>query len=196
MADGKIEAFQSKKDEMMYAGEGKKKKKNKKKEAQPSEKDGLQIDLAVINKFGIADVSPPQAPDQLDQKIEDLEAKKKVFRDRGEKELADAKDELIKNVERDARAELDKEQKERDAAERDPYGDEYDGEEDKVAEDDQDGEELDAPRDRGGGQQRERGDGGYFGNKYADDEGTSDKFAGAYSKPSRGATKVGARGGG
>jgi ribosomal protein L15 len=65
-------------------GKGKKGKKQRK-EKQQDAVEGLNIDFAVIGKFGKVGVSPPVAAEDLDHKIQELEAKQIKYQKDGEK---------------------------------------------------------------------------------------------------------------
>ena len=77
LKDGKIMAAQPRKEDMMIVGDGGKKKKGKKAKNQNQQKneapEAFNIDFAVIGKFGLAKVSPPISPDELDGKIKELQ---------------------------------------------------------------------------------------------------------------------------
>jgi hypothetical protein len=187
-----------KKEEITFIG-GNKGKKGKKPKAQTKDaSESFKIDLEVIKKFGIVNVSPPVAPEDLEPKIVELKTRLVKLNSEGEKELENIKTELAKNIDLAVNEDIEREQK---------------------AMEDQYGEEEDRPyrggrggrggRGRGGrGGERRYGDyspdreekktdGGYFGQKFgvkpqrgefegSDDDNQDDYTSSAYSKPTRG----------
>ena len=80
----------------------------------------FKIDLEVIKKFGIVGCSPPIAPEDLDPKIKELEARLVTLNEEGEKELAHIKNELAKNIDLAVEEDIEREK----AAMEDEYGEE------------------------------------------------------------------------
>lgn len=182
-----------KKEEITIIGGGKGKKGKKPKNQAKETSDVFKIDLEVIKKFGIVGCSPPIAPEDLDPKIKELEARLVALNKEGEKELAKIKTELAKNIDKAVEEDIEREQK----AMEDEYGE----------------EEKRGYRGRGrkyGDYSPEREEkpegGGYFGQKFgvkkqkgefegSDDEELPDYTNSAYSKPTRGGVKSNKRGG-
>ena len=176
-----------KQEEVVQVGNPKGKKGKKQKSQKETNDSGFQVDFAAINWFGLAGISPPGSPEQLDDKIKELEEKSVILEKSGQADLDKEKAELEKTVVSDAQKELEKEEEENRKNIEDQYG--YaaanDKEEDKREDEGDDSDEKPKKGNR---------DGGYFGNKNndSDDDFTSD----AYAKPSRGGGKVrGGRGG-
>lgn len=201
LKDGKILMAAPKKEELTIIG-GKGGKKGKKPKAQAPVAEVFKIDLEVIKKFGIVGVSPPIAPEDLDQKIEELKQRLVKLNEEGERELQSIKNELAKNIDKAVEEDIEREQR---AAE-----DEY-GEEEKRP-------TRGGRGPRGRGRDRKYGDyspereekpvdGGYFGQKFgvkkqkgefegSDEEDLEDYTSSAYTKPSRGGVKKGGQRGG
>jgi len=66
----------------------------------------------VIKKFGIAGVSPPISPEDLDPKIKELKERLIKLSEEGEKELELEKQEMAKNIDRVVEEDLERERKE------------------------------------------------------------------------------------
>jgi len=86
MKDGKILLAQPKKEEVTVIGGGGKGKKGKKpKQQKVADSTGvLKIDLEVIKKFGLINVSPPVDGSVLDEKIEELKKRLVTLGQEGE----------------------------------------------------------------------------------------------------------------
>lgn len=79
---------------------GKKNKKGKKqKAAQEKKEDEFDIDFQRINMFSFVQVSPPLAPSELEQKIDEIKKKRAAYQEQGEKMLKDEEAELNKAIE-------------------------------------------------------------------------------------------------
>mmetsp|Transcript_8493 Transcript_8493/g.6035 ORF Transcript_8493/g.6035 Transcript_8493/m.6035 type:complete len:90 (+) Transcript_8493:1425-1694(+) len=80
ISDGKLQAAGSKEDResqgMMSIGTGGKKRKGKKPKAKDVTEDVFNIDVMIVQKFGFLKVSPPIAPEDLEEKIKELNEKK------------------------------------------------------------------------------------------------------------------------
>ena len=146
LKDGKIQAAVKKDESVMSIGSkgGKKgKKQNKQKEATKT----FNIDFAVINKFGLVQVSPPLSPEDLDHKIEELNEKQKIFQKNGDEILSGEKKDLEKHIEKMVEEDIEREAAEAEAEAREEYGSEED--EEKKESQDQDGR-THSHRGRGG----------------------------------------------
>jgi hypothetical protein len=84
---------------MKIGGGGGKKGKKNNKQNKPEASKAFQVDFAVINKFGLVQVSPPIASEDLDHKITELQDTKKRFARDGQEELDKEKNELESRVE-------------------------------------------------------------------------------------------------
>lgn len=102
LKDGKILAVHSKKEEgmLVVGGGGKGKKGRKQRQPKAEGAEGLNIDFAVINKFGLVGVSPPIAAEDLDAKIEELTNKQRGYVEEGDKLMQQDKAELEGDIER------------------------------------------------------------------------------------------------
>mmetsp|Transcript_35906 Transcript_35906/g.48629 ORF Transcript_35906/g.48629 Transcript_35906/m.48629 type:complete len:165 (+) Transcript_35906:1489-1983(+) len=83
---------------MMQLGQGKKRK-GKKPKAKDIAEDVFNIDIVVVQKFGFLKVSPPIAPEDLEDKIKELNDKKHHYLTEGEKFLKEEEEEFKKSLE-------------------------------------------------------------------------------------------------
>jgi hypothetical protein len=81
MADGKIEAH-SRKEEMTVIGGGK--KKDKKRKQRVEYEDIFSLDMVIVQKFGLINVSPPTQVPDLDKRLGEIAERKKWYLDNGE----------------------------------------------------------------------------------------------------------------
>ena len=126
LKDGKIQAVSKKDDSVMSVGaKGGKKGKKQNKPKQSEGPKSFNIDFAVINKFGLVQVSPPLAPEDLDHKIEELTEKQKIFQKNGDEILKEERENLEKHIEKMVEEDIEREAK---AAEQE---EEYDEEEEE-----------------------------------------------------------------
>lgn len=107
LKDGKLQmAVKKESDNMVVKKKG---KKPKAKTAQETSK-AFNVDFAVINKFGLVQVSPPISSEDLESKITELQDKQKRFTRDGneelEKERSDIEQNVEKMVEEDIQAEI------------------------------------------------------------------------------------------
>lgn len=176
LKDGKIQVAVKQNDNMIVIGGGKGKKgKKPKAQAKPAgESKSFNVDFAVINKFGLVQVSPPLEPAQLDNKLQELADTKKRFETKGQEELDAEKSNIEKNIERMVDEDI---QADVQAAIAQEEGDE----EEKTKEVEK------KPAARGGIRKPKDA----FFDSDSDGEGQSQ----AYSKPSRGGATVNQRGG-
>ena len=90
IAEGKVEAAMSKKERdeaaMVQIG-GKGKRKGKKQKAAQEFEDAFNIDLVVVKKFSLLGVSAPVVPEDLDERIKDIEKKKSWYEENGAAKL-------------------------------------------------------------------------------------------------------------
>ena len=112
LEEGKIEAAVSKKEReaaaMVQVG-GKGKRKGKKQKTAVEYEDAFNIDLVVVKKFSLLGVSAPVVPDDLDERIKEIQKKKDWYEENGEAKLkeqvaefsrlADEEDQEIKQEE-------------------------------------------------------------------------------------------------
>jgi len=105
-------------------GKGKKGRKQRKEKAEAVE--GLNIDFAVVGKFGKVGVSPPLAVEDLDSKIAELETKHRKYQKDGEAEMAREKNALEQDIEKMVEQDMEAERR---AAEEEEYGDEEESKE-------------------------------------------------------------------
>lgn len=96
--------------------QGSKKKKNKgrqhQQQAEEVPKDvSMEVDLGVVQKYSSIGVSPPLYPDEMEEKIKEIEAKKSAFVERGAADEAGAADAHKVRIE-ERLAELDARMKE------------------------------------------------------------------------------------
>lgn len=145
LKDGKIQAVHKKEENIIKVGGGKGKKGRKQRQPKNDGGDGLNIDFAVINKFGLVGVSPPIAAESLDAKITELEETQKRYQTKGSEQMQQEKDALEQDIERMVEDDIEAERK---AAESEEYGDE----EEKAVEED-------------GRKPSHRGRGGFGGNR-------------------------------
>lgn len=88
--EGKVEAAVSKKDRdagMMVQVGGKGKRKGKKQKAAHEFEDAFNIDLVVVKKFSLLGVSAPVSPEDLDERIKEIEKKKDWYEENGATKL-------------------------------------------------------------------------------------------------------------
>ena len=197
LKDGKLMAVHKKEDSVVQIGGGKGKKGKKKNTQKNEASSSFNIDIVAINKFGLISVSPPIAPSDLDEKIEELTARQKKFLTDGEQQLKQEKENLENDIEKAVEDDLEAERKA--LLEEAEYGYE---EEEKSYDDRRTGH-----RGRGGFGGRNHGDrdrnydgeeGGYFGKTKkkgepkgefdgsSDDEEESYMNSTDYAKPTRG----------
>lgn len=119
LKEGKIQAVERNEEENFKVNKGKKGKKAGKKSDNST---SLNIDFAVINKFGLVNVSPPITSEDLDHKIDELTQKKQKFIEEGSKILSKEKADLEKYIEQMVEEDIENELKA--AAEADEYGEE------------------------------------------------------------------------
>ena len=81
MADGKVEAH-SRKEEMTIIGGGK--KKDKKRKQRVEYEDIFSLDMVIVQKFGLINVSPPTQVPDLDKRLGEIAERKKWYLDNGE----------------------------------------------------------------------------------------------------------------
>ena len=90
IAEGKVEAAMSKKERdeaaMVQIG-GKGKRKGKKQKAAQEFEDAFNIDLVVVKKFSLLGVSAPVVPEDLDERIKEIEKKKSWYEENGAAKL-------------------------------------------------------------------------------------------------------------
>ena len=129
----------------MVGGKGGKKGKKQNKSKQAEGPKSFNIDFAVINKFGLVQVSPPLAPADLDHKIEELSEKQKMYQKNGDEILKKEREDLEHHIEKMVEEDIEREAK---AAEQE---EEYDEEE----------EETKDSRDEDGRTHSHRGRGGF-----------------------------------
>lgn len=153
----------------MVIGGGGKGKKGKKQTKQPKAETSktFNIDFAVINKFGLVQVSPPLSPEDLDDKLKELTDTQKRFETKGNEELNKEKSDIEKNIERMVEEDI---QAEIEAADK---ADNYE-EEEKTKEQQ---ERKPAPKDR---IRKPKDD------FFDADSDSDEKYQAAYAKPSRG----------
>jgi len=100
--DGKLQEAESKEDRqaqgMMQIGQGKKRK-GKKPKAKDVAEDVFNIDIVVVQKFGFLKVSPPIAPEDLEDKIKELNDKKKFYLTEGDRILKEEEEDFKKSLE-------------------------------------------------------------------------------------------------
>lgn len=98
--EGKIQHAMSKHEReeegMIKIGGGKKAAKPKKEKKDPQENYEFNIDIMVIKKFGLIQVSPPISLDDIDNKIAEINKKKVWYTDNGETKLKETIEELRK----------------------------------------------------------------------------------------------------
>ena len=199
LKDGKILMAAPKKEDITIIGGGKGGKKGKKPKNQVKEvADVFKIDLDVIKKYGIVGVSPPIAPEDLEPKIEELKARLISLNQEGEKELAQIKQELAKNIDLAVEEDIEREKK--------ALEDEYGEEEQRPYRGGGRGGRRGRGRDRKYGnysperEEKKNDDGGYFGQKFgvkkqkaefegSDEDDLDDYTSAAYTKPTRGGVK-------
>lgn len=103
ISDGKLQIADSKQDRqaqgMMQVGQQGKKRKGKKPKAKDVAEDVFNIDIVVVQKFGFLKVSPPIAPEDLEDKIKELNDKKKYYLTEGERILNEEEEEFKKSLE-------------------------------------------------------------------------------------------------
>jgi len=96
--DGKIQVALSKQEReeaaMIYTGAGKKKKDNRKQKKVEYE-DIFSMDVVIIQKFGLVQVSPPTNAEVLDKKIDEIAEKKKWYEENGESAMKEKIKELV-----------------------------------------------------------------------------------------------------
>lgn len=101
--DGKLQAAESKEDRqaqgLMQIGQQGKKRKGKKPKAKDVAEDVFNIDIVVVQKFGFLKVSPPIAPEDLEDKIKELNEKKEYYQTEGEKILKEEEEDFKKSLE-------------------------------------------------------------------------------------------------
>lgn len=78
----------------MVVGGKKKGKKQKKVKEGTNEKELFNIDVTIINKFGFLKVSPPLGPNDLANKVTELQTKKEEFEKEGQKKLDEEEEKL------------------------------------------------------------------------------------------------------
>lgn len=81
MADGKVEAH-TRKEELTVIGGGKKKEKKRKQRVEYE--DIFSLDMVIVQKFGLINVSPPTQVPELDKRLAEIAEKKKWYHDNGE----------------------------------------------------------------------------------------------------------------
>lgn len=110
--EGKIQHAMSKHErqeqEMVRVGGGKKKGKKPKMQDVAQEFE-FNVDIVVIKKFGLIQVSPPVNVDELDSKIAEIQKKQAFFTENGENKLKEQIAELRKENEQRAKEETKKE---------------------------------------------------------------------------------------
>jgi hypothetical protein len=116
LKDGKIQ-MAVKQSEDNFTVNKKKGKKQKQANKPAGDQKTFNIDFAVINKFGLVQVSPPISPDDLDHKISELQDKQKRYDRDGKEELSKEKSEIEKNVERMVEEDIEAEVKAAEAEE-------------------------------------------------------------------------------
>lgn len=98
MKDGKLQMAAKKESDNFVVKKGKGKKPKQQKES--TETKAFNVDFAVINKFGLVQVSPPISAESLESKITELEDRQKRFARDGTEELDKERADIEKNVEK------------------------------------------------------------------------------------------------
>lgn len=91
--------------EMVRIGGGKKKNQRKPKANDSQQAFEFNIDIVVIKKFGLIQVSPPISINDLDTKIAEIQKKKAQLNEQGESKLKEQIDELRKLNEQEEKEE-------------------------------------------------------------------------------------------
>lgn len=84
---------------MMSIGTGGKKRKGKKPKAKDVSEDVFHIDVMIVQKFGFLKVSPPIAPEDLEEKVKELNDKQKYYTTEGDRILKEEEEEFKKSIE-------------------------------------------------------------------------------------------------
>lgn len=79
---------------MLQVGGRKKNKGKKPKVKDATVEEAFNIDIQIITKFSLVNVSPPMSPDDLDKKIEELKKKREAYIDEGQKKLDEEAEKL------------------------------------------------------------------------------------------------------
>lgn len=174
--EGRLEAGAMKNDRenegMIVVGGGaggKKNKKNKKKQqtavVEPGYEDPFTHDIAIVQKFSMVGVSPPNLPQDLDGKIDEIEVKMKEFTEKGREQLEEEIVNREKFIEQEVKRMSDEAEEERkmaaeqSASNRRPAGNRGRGRGNRGGYGDRDGGGRGRGRGgRGRGNERDKGD--------------------------------------